>query len=182
MSKTLENKIWKKKKVCHVNGYLTFQRDLLNFSLSQNFQDDLTCIFIVLSLMVRLGAKKPSPGNPQYGPEVILCWGPASGPDHLSWQICSLAAFFRLQQGVSLCLQGLEHSKCSINVLGMKEPSGQWKCHHLIYSVSRWIQLLKDIPNLRRVDEDVYFDSVHSHSKSGQDGDFNTPKSHPYFF
>lgn len=29
-----------KNKVCHVNGYVTFQRDLLNFSLSQNFHDD----------------------------------------------------------------------------------------------------------------------------------------------
>lgn len=123
--------------------------------------------------MVRLGAKKPNPGNPQYGPELILCWGPASGPDHLSWQIRSLAIFFRIQQGVSLCLQGLEHSKCSINVLGMKEHSGQWKRHHLIYNVSLGIQLLKDIPSLRRVDEDGYFDSVHSHSKSKQDGDFN---------
>lgn len=84
-------------KVGNVNGYLTFQKGLLNFSLSQNFHDDLTCIFVILCLMVRLGAKKPNPQNPQYGSEVILCWGPASELDHLSWQIRSLAAFFRLQ-------------------------------------------------------------------------------------
>lgn len=48
-------------KVCHVNGYLTFQKDLLTFSFSQNLHDALAWIFVILCLMVRLGERNPIP-------------------------------------------------------------------------------------------------------------------------
>lgn len=168
-------------KVCNVNGYLTFQKDLLNFSLSQNFHDDLACIFVILCLMVRLGANKLKPSklsvwlwaHPVLG-SCLWARAPVLAIEIEQLRsISSLAALFLLQllrAGGILCHQSLEHSKCSINVLGMKEHSGQWEHHHLIYRVSLCIQLWKDMPSLRRVDEDGHFDSLHSHSNSVHSG------------
>lgn len=43
----------KENKVCTVKGFLTFLKDLLSVSLSQNFHHDSTGVIVILPLVVR---------------------------------------------------------------------------------------------------------------------------------
>lgn len=166
MTKTLERVMWKKKTKFALlkdspfskrSAIISFKLKLLRwFNIYPHF-----------SLPESKGSREAQTWKP-----FLWFWcrpvpGFLSGPERLSGQVCcswpSLDCDF-WGQGVSLCPQGLGHSKRSVRVLCRVRISdnGSSPVHHLIYNVLIWNNFSWTCP----FHEHVHFEKSRSHQRS----------------